>query len=82
MEQSRSEPDSYSASQGVPRLLRNTKFHYSVHKRPPLVPILNQMHPVHNFPIYFPNIRSTIISASTPRTSKWSLHCWLSKEVA
>jgi hypothetical protein len=35
---------------------------YSQH--PPLVPILNQMHPVHILPPYFPKIHSNIISQS------------------
>jgi hypothetical protein len=37
---------------------------------PPLVPILNQMHPVHTFPPYFPKIHSNIILPSTPGSDK------------
>jgi hypothetical protein len=41
--------------------------------RIPLVPVLSQMHPVHNFLNYFPNIQSNISLPSTPRSSELSL---------
>jgi hypothetical protein len=56
MEQSPSwESNSHSDSQKIPCLLRNPKVHYRVCKGLALVPNLNQMHPAHNFPHYFPN---------------------------
>jgi len=45
-----SEADIHSASQEIIRFLWNPKFHYPVHKSPPLIPVLSQMHPVHSFP--------------------------------
>jgi hypothetical protein len=73
MEQSPSwEADSHSISQEIPFLLWNTKVHSSVNKSPPLVLIMSQIHPVHNFPTYFRKIHCNIILPSTPRSSQWS----------
>jgi hypothetical protein len=67
------ETNSHSASQKISCISRNTKVHYRVQKRPPLVSILSQMHPVYTLPSYFPVIHSNILYPSMPRSSEWSL---------
>jgi hypothetical protein len=67
------EANSHSASQGIPQLLWNLMVYYHIHKSPPLVPILSQMHPVHSFPPCFPKIHSDIILPSILRSAKCSL---------
>jgi hypothetical protein len=41
------------------------------HKRPPLVPVLSQMHSIHTYPLYFTMNHSNIFP-SLPRFSVWS----------
>jgi hypothetical protein len=48
--------NSHSSGQEIPRLLWNTRVNYRVHKTPPVVPILSQMHPAQTFPSYLTSI--------------------------
>jgi hypothetical protein len=74
MEQSRSwEANSHSASQEFSCFLWNLKVHCHVRDRLPLIPILSQMNPVHNFSPYFIKIYFNIILPSMPMSSELSL---------
>jgi len=62
----------FAASQEIPRISRNPKFHYRPHKRPPPVSILGQPNPVHIPTSHLLEIDPNIIHPSTPRSSQWS----------
>jgi hypothetical protein len=62
MERSPTEASSHSVTLEFPKMLRNPKFYYRVHKIPPLVPIQSQMNPVHTTPSY--SLKSILIPSS------------------
>ena len=74
MEESPSwEANRFSASQEIPPILWNPKFHYRSHKSPSPVPILNQFDLVHIPTSHFLKIHLNIILPSMPGSPKWSL---------
>jgi len=60
------EANRFSASQEIPRILWNPKVHLPTHKRPPPLPILSQLDPVHTLTSYYLMIHLNIILPSMP----------------
>jgi hypothetical protein len=74
MEQSPSwEAKRFAAGQEIPRILRNPKVHYRIHKCPPPVPTLSQLDSGHTPTSHFLKIHLNIILPSAPGFPQWSL---------
>jgi hypothetical protein len=57
-----------AAIQKLASVLWKPKVHYRVHKSPPIVPILNQIDPVHIIPSYLSKIYFNIVHPTTSLT--------------
>ena len=62
-----------AASQEIPRISWNPKFHHRTHKCPPPVPIPRQLHPVLTNPFHFLKVHLNIILPSASGSPQWCL---------
>jgi hypothetical protein len=62
----------FVASQEIPRILLNPKFHYRIHNCSPPIFILSQPNPVHTPTSHLLKIHPHIILPSTPGSPQWS----------
>jgi hypothetical protein len=56
------EAANYAATQELPNILWNPNVCYCAHMRPPLVPILNQINPIHTIQSYLSKIHFNIVT--------------------
>jgi hypothetical protein len=69
------EAANFAGTQEIPSILWNPKVHYSVHKSPPLVPILSQINPIDTIPSYLSNgcqlTKILLLRTIYPDTQAW-----------
>jgi hypothetical protein len=59
-------PADFAATQGLPSIWLNPKFHHRVHSSLPLVPMLRQTKPVHITPTCLSKVHFNVMDPITP----------------